>query len=295
MNGSKKHEGFEGEKLIVLPRNFLQQVSEHPLVNPLYITDIGFFPDAQFHYRERPSGSEQHILIYCEKGKGFVEFPEKTRPIEEGAFFVIPKNTPHIYGSDEKKPWTIYWVHFLGRNAEHYFANMKAAGYIAPVSLEKSYKIKFLFEDIFSFLKNGYTLDTMIYTSQVLANLLGVFFFINNDYMLGLKGDAVRIEETIMYMANNVELPLTLKELAAMANLSVTHYSYLFKKKTGFPPIDYFIRLKIQKACQLIDTTDLRINEIASKVGFKDPYYFSRAFHKIVQMSPTEYRAIKKG
>lgn len=291
----KKQEGFKGETLIVLPRNFLQDVSEHPLINPQYITDIGFFPNAQFHYRERPEGSDQHILIYCEKGEGFIQIDDKKRVIKKESFFIIPKGTPHIYGSDDKNPWSIFWIHFLGENAENYFNSLSSMNYVAPVSIEKSTKIKFLFEDIFSFMDKGYTLDVMIYISQVFANLLGVFFFMNNDYKLGLKQDIIRIEESIQYMTSNIESALTLKQLAKQANLSTTHYSYLFRKKTGFSPIDYFIRLKIQRACQYLDMTDLKVNEISRKLGFQDPYYFSRTFHKIMQQSPTDYRDVKKG
>jgi transcriptional regulator GlxA family with amidase domain len=107
--------------------------------------------------------------------------------------------------------------------------------------------------------------------------------------------DANRIDSVIQHMAAHCDGTLTLDELAAHANLSATHFSYLFKLKTGFAPIDYFLRMKMQKACRLLDMTDLAINEIASRLGFGDPYYFSRAFRKIMQMSPSEYRMVKKG
>jgi AraC-like DNA-binding protein len=70
----------------------------------------------------------------------------------------------------------------------------------------------------------------------------------------------------------------------------VSHYSSLFKKKTGFSPIDYFNHLKIQKACQYLQFTQLRIREIALKVGISDPLYFSRLFTQTMGYSPKEYR-----
>jgi AraC-like DNA-binding protein len=71
--------------------------------------------------------------------------------------------------------------------------------------------------------------------------------------------------------------------------------TYLFKQETGFPPIDYFLRMKIQRAGQLLDLTENSVKEISSSLGIDDPYYFSRLFKKINNCSPTEYRKRKKG
>ena len=71
--------------------------------------------------------------------------------------------------------------------------------------------------------------------------------------------------------------------------------SGLFKKKTGHSPLTYFNLLKIQQSCQLLDTTDMKINQICYKIGIEDTYYFSRLFSKIMGMSPREYRKSKKG
>ncbi|MCB0166075.1 MAG: helix-turn-helix transcriptional regulator, partial [Anaerolineae bacterium] len=65
----------------------------------------------------------------------------------------------------------------------------------------------------------------------------------------------------------------------------------VFKKKTGYAPIDYFIRLKIQKACELLETTDQQVSEIGHSLGYPDIYYFSRLFKKVVGLSPRQYRA----
>jgi AraC-like DNA-binding protein len=64
----------------------------------------------------------------------------------------------------------------------------------------------------------------------------------------------------------------------------------LFKQKTGFAPMEYFNQLKVQKACQYLLFTDLRIKEIAEQLGMEDPYYFSRMFKGVMGLSPKEYR-----
>lgn len=57
-----------------------------------------------------------------------------------------------------------------------------------------------------------------------------------------------------------------------------------------YSTIDYFIQIKIQQACQLLDYSNLRINEISSRIGYEDPYYFSRIFKKVTGVSPDNYK-----
>jgi AraC-like DNA-binding protein len=59
--------------------------------------------------------------------------------------------------------------------------------------------------------------------------------------------------------------------------------------------LDFFIRLKIQRACFLLDTTDQSVKAIAADLGFDDPLYFSRCFRRVHDSSPTQYRALRKG
>ena len=87
---------------------------------------------------------------------------------------------------------------------------------------------------------------------------------------------------------------INVDEMAQSVNLSVSNFTSLFKKNTGFSPIEYYNHLKIQKACQYLIFTDLRVKEISYKIGINDPYYFSKLFTKVMGASPIEYRE-KKG
>ena len=96
-------------------------------------------------------------------------------------------------------------------------------------------------------------------------------------------------------MRENIHKKLGLKEIANFAGLSTSHFSTLFQKKTGYSPMNYFLQLKIQQACQSLDFSDMKINQISMSIGIEDPFYFSRIFSKTMGVSPTEYRRKKKG
>ena len=91
-------------------------------------------------------------------------------------------------------------------------------------------------------------------------------------------------------MQNNLARPATLDNIAQSVHLSASFFSRKFKQDTGYAPIEYYNHLRIQKACQLLHFSDLRINEVASQIGIDDPFYFSRLFKKQMGVSPVAYR-----
>lgn len=104
------------------------------------------------------------------------------------------------------------------------------------------------------------------------------------------SSNAGRIRRTIAYMVQHLNQPLQVSTLAAQASISTSHYFALFKRQTGTAPIDYFIRLRMNHARELLDSTRSSIKEIAAEMGYDDPFYFSRVFKSVHQVAPAEYR-----
>jgi len=144
---------------------------------------------------------------------------------------------------------------------------------------------------MYSNLEMGYSNDKLCYANMCLPHFLSSFIFKENYNLSPRKQSKNQINQSINYMKQHIDEMLSLQKMAASINLSASHFSFVFKKNTGFPPIEYFNHLKVQKACQYLLFTDLRIKEIADKLGIEDPYYFSRMFTKVIGVSPGTYRA----
>lgn len=296
MNSIRKSDGFEGQRAIVLPKKIKEICAYTPPLNSQYITDIGFYPRAKFHYREREEGVSQNILIYCVEGLGWIDFPNQSYQVKPFEYLIIPADTPHKYGADINNPWSIYWLHFKGIQAPYYASLLSKNGSAMVGYCGFSEERNELFEKMYKAYEKGYDIDNLLFNSISLPYYLGMFCFYDKflPHTENLIEPLVNIvDKAIEIMQKNLDKSMSLKELTQEVNLSVPHFSSVFKKKTGHSPIEYFNHLKIQRACQCLQFSTLRINEISSKVGISDAYYFSRIFTKIMGMTPSEYRSKK--
>ncbi|WP_129717388.1 AraC family transcriptional regulator [Pedobacter sp. SYP-B3415] len=290
----RKSDGFNGQRAIVLPEKIIAGFAKTPLINSLFVTDIGFYPKAKFHYRERETGSAQHILIYCVDGRGWLQIAGRTLQVERNQFMMIPAETPHKYGSDDKQAWSIYWLHFNGNLAQSLSALLSAGNTNFTGDLSFSEDRVKLFDKMYNTLEKGYSDANLQYINMCLWHFLSSFSF-PDLFLPGTEGNNEdSIDRSIAYMRENIHQPLALKQLADQALISSSHYSALFKKKTGYPPLEYFNHIKIQKACQYLEFTKINIKEVSYKLGINDPYYFSRLFSNIMGQSPLDFRNRKK-
>lgn len=129
--------------------------------------------------------------------------------------------------------------------------------------------------------------------SQVqLEEWLFTFFVKVNDYVISKRSN--RNQQLIMqvkdYASQHYAEGINLSYFAKKYNISTGYLSVLFNEQFGQNFIDYLTNLRIQKAKELLKNSDLRVYEIAEKIGYRDAYYFSAAFKKVVGVNPTEYR-----
>lgn len=95
------------------------------------------------------------------------------------------------------------------------------------------------------------------------------------------------------YIDHHYQNELSLDETSRQVNISPYYFSKLFKEEMGQSFIEYVTGIRMEKAKELLETTDKSMKEICNEVGYADPNYFSRTFKKNVGYSPTEYKEKK--
>lgn len=292
----QQKEGFKGQRLIVISTEVLLNNEHNPLTNSLFITKIGFFPAVKYHYIKKEIGVDYYILIYCTSGKGWYKIGENTYPILENHFLILPPNTPYSFGSNKANPWTIYWIHFKGKLASSFFTLPIIPHQILPEINSRLQDRIDLFEEIYENLELSFHSNHYCYASLCLFHFLASFkYSLQFSQIRNQDGIENRFsEKVIYYMRENVGYNLTLEQLATHFNYSPSHFSALFYEETKQSPIKYFINLKIEKACQYLELSNLKISDIYPKLGFKDAAYFSRIFGKVMGISPSKYKEKEK-
>jgi len=296
VDARRKMDGFREQRLVVLPEHMQRELAQHALTRDLFVSDIGFFPRAEYHYRERPDGADSHIFIYCIKGEGAVELEGRpAAPVTPGSLAVIPAGVPHRYWAAERHPWSIYWFHLKGGHAGEFIRiyGLSHEPFELPGPLAQTF-VALVDQAIAMIAGRPYALPVHIHCAQTMRWLLSGMGQALLEADSGRK-PGTRLELAIRYMKEHIATTVRLPELARHTGISRQHLNHLFKRETGFSPIDYFLRLKMHHAANMLDTTDLTVKEVAAAVGMPDPYYFSRLFKKMIGQSPTGYRNIPKG
>lgn len=286
----KKADNFEGQRMIVLPKNIIEAHASNAFSKNISVTDIGYFPKAKRHFRQRKQGCNENILIICEAGKGRVEINGKMNTLDKNQFIIIPKEAAHYYLADTNDPWSIYWIHFTGDMAQHFVEGLDTTQTIAnPKNTGIENRVQ-LFNELFMTLEENFSDSNLEYSSILLSHLLGSLKY-PRQYNTSLGYNTQdKVTIAINFMKDNLSKMLSLSEIANASELSISQISLRFKNHTNKPPLEYFTFLKIQKACQHLSMSDQKVKEIAIKLGYTDAYYFSRVFTKVMGISPANYR-----
>ena len=291
----RKAEGFQSEKIIVLPRYQLEELAAHPLIRQIHMTDIGYYPRAANHFRERTHGCDSHIVIYCASGRGWIRLGDGN-PVQvaELCVVILPAGVPHAYGADAASPWSIYWFHLRGEQAGPLLAGIDTPGGVRQLpSAADGERLVELFHQCYDLLSaRAYSLPHQLHVSHTVRYLISYIGLLPERP--AIKSQAY-IEQAMLLMQERLESHVTIEELVTYTRISKQHLNHLFKQHTGFAPIDYYLRLKMQRACQLLDLTDDSVKSISLTLGMTDPYYFSRLFKQIIGVSPSSYRDKLKG
>jgi two-component system response regulator YesN len=112
------------------------------------------------------------------------------------------------------------------------------------------------------------------------------------EYLLDApeNGKPGYVDRMIKYICDNYQRNINIKDVSESLRISESHISRLFKSEVGYTFVDYLTYYRVKKAIQYLRDPDIRIYEVAERIGYKDQRYFSVIFKKLVGVTPTEFR-----
>lgn len=284
--------GFPGERFYYLPLDKIQILKSNPITKDLFIQNIGHFTRASHHFINRDHGCCEYLFIYCTDGKGHIVIDNKPYILYPNQFIILPPNIQHRYRADHNDPWSIYWIHFLGEKAESVSNRFYTPTDISYSDQSRIKERLLLFDEIFQTLYFSNSVEELEYANMCFNYFVATFRYLDIYRKNNVKqtySDGI-VNRLTHFMSENIDKKMSIKDFAQFAGYSESHLHRIFLSETGFSPIDYFIRLKVSKACFYILNFDLKFNQIANILGFKDLAYFSRIFSKVMGVSPSVFK-----
>jgi len=210
--------------------------------------------------------------------------------LKAGDMFLLFPGEWHTYHPDTATGWKSHWIGFRGRNMD----DRVRAGFLTPTKPIYHVGYSFVLEGLY---KRAYeaAVEEAAYSQQLMAgivnNLIGMMYSLERNRELGRNRLQVdMISRARLRIRESLESDTTIQQIADELGVSYSNLRKLFKEHTGLSPATYQQELRLLRAKELLTTTELSIKEIAYRLNFESPDYFSAKFKAKMGQKPSEIR-----
>ncbi len=259
--------------------------------NDLYLVHCGhqLCPPGYTYDQKIPNEYHLHFVL---NGKGIITMNDKTYHIKKGNIFLITKGIAINYYADLEDPWEYMWITFDGEKAADY---LTYAGFDADTPVITSTIPTSTYQPTIEKIldANTLTLSNEIrrvgYLYELLSTMIDAqcssggekqYYYSNETY----------VEHALQYISLNYSKNIKVNDIANDVGINRSYFTSIFKKVMHVSPQEYLMNYRFQKAAELIKSTDLPIQDISNRVGYENPYNFSKMFKNFYGTSPKNYR-----
>lgn len=234
----------------------------------------------------------EYQLLYNPEGEGIFESAHipPTR-LKAGDMFLLFPGEWHTYHPDPYIGWKSHWIGFKGRNMD----DRVKAGFLKPEKPIYHIGYSSVIESLY---RKAYetAVEEAAYSQQLMAgivnHLIGKMYSLERNIELGKNQTQVNmVAKARLRIRESLESSLTIQEVAEELGVSYSNFRKLFKEYTGLSPATYQQELRLLRAKELLTTTDLSIKEIAYRLNFESPDYFSSKFKAKMGYKPSDIKA----
>lgn len=254
-----------------------------------YVQELGNFYCHDNYYTKRHD-LESYYMAYTASGSGILEYRDNVYQLEPFQLFWIDcQNYQKYYTNPEVGEWHQVWIHFWGKSCKKYYDMfIKENNGKNAVTMSTNNRIREQIERLIVMYKEGNKLSSDTRAISVITDLM-------TQCMLATSvADSHSpypefIKDAIAYIQNNYQSKISLDILAKELSVNKYHFHRMFKKFLGTTPNEYVITTRLNKAKELLRTTNLQVNEIAPLVGIDNVSHFINTFKKAEGSTPMEY------
>jgi len=233
-----------------------------------------------------------HIVL---SGKGTFTCSGESYPLQAGHTFLIEPEQLISYESDSEHPWLYRWVAFHGEQAGALAGDAGFSVQQPVLFTEDMRRAGAIYRQIYTSFRAG-AADAGLKSVGLLYLLFAEYSKAREAESGGPARDAHGeqghlLKQVIHYLSTQYAHPVSIEQMAETLGYNRAYLSRIFKAQTGVTPVTFLLKLRIDKARQLLrERPDLTIEQIAASVGLQDALYFSKQFRRLHGQSPSAYR-----
>ncbi|MBQ4353496.1 MAG: helix-turn-helix transcriptional regulator, partial [Clostridia bacterium] len=228
---------------------------------------------------------QDYYLQYMDKGKLRMRLENGIGIFSEGQFILHEAGIPYEYSLEEGEIG-YYWAHFTGSYADRLVRRTGLEYGKVYTAAEGNGQFRRIFPNLFrEFMMRsaGFEDACGALLSELLIELARAE---GQNAPARMPEQKFRFSESLAYIHNRYTADISISALASMEHLSVSRYRDVFRQITGVSPGTYIISLRMQRACELLTTTDYTVTQISSLCGYADVLYFIRLFRQKMGVPP---------
>ena len=238
---------------------------------------------------------QEYQLILITQGKG--EFESATcrrKAVQSGNVLLLFKNEWHRYRPLKETGWQEYWIGFDGEYAEHIFSGSSFSTTQPVLTVGEDEMISGIVFKVFEWLENQVTGHEKVVASYIPVILAKLETLIRQKPLSGKNAES-KVKKYQLALQERFYKNPDLEATALELGVSYSWIRKIFKRFIGISPNQYVLKLKLQKARDMLVLSHKPVKLVALECGFSSPYYFSRYFKEECGMAPREYRNGRRG
>ena len=234
-----------------------------------------------------------YYIVFISRGEGVLE-TARTQPvtIKAGTCFFLFPGIWHRYKPNAQSGWEEYWVGFNGSfpTGLVHGAILKPENPFVEIGLNQDLLSLFhLLIKTVSTVEPGYQQIAAGITLQ----MLGIINAASKYRSLSITSESRLLSKAKFILQETIDSPVNLEQVVKELPMGYSKFRKLFKSTYGISPNQYHLNLRLDKAKDLLTTSNLSITEVADQTGFDSIFYFSKVFKKKTGHSPKTFRDTK--